>query len=118
MNLLSTPKFLKAILADSNSKVLEGNARYKFSFSFSPDSGEQLSFCSQATLCVVLAVAVFGLAAAAGVTETAPGASGVPITYTVIDGAYNLAASSVGIEADYTTSTNGSSTTFTFLVSD
>ena len=42
----------------------------------------------------------------------------MPVTYTVSNGAYELAAGSEGIEADYTTSTNGSSTTFTFLVSN
>ena len=70
----------------------------------------------QAFLCVALSVAVFGIAAAAGVTETATGASSLPVTYTDFDGAYNLAASFEGIEADYTTSTDGTSTTFTFLV--
>lgn len=50
------------------------------------------------------------------VTETSPGVDGEQIAYDVTGGAYALPATTAGIEADYTTSTDGSSTTFTFLV--
>lgn len=52
------------------------------------------------------------------VTETSPGVNGQPVSYEVTGGAYDIPAQTAGIEADYTTSTDGSSTTFTFLVSD
>ena len=69
-------------------------------------------------LCVAVAAAVTGLAAAQMVvTETSLGVTGQQVAYDVSAGSYALAATNEGIEADYTTSTDGSSTTFTFLVS-
>ena len=68
-------------------------------------------------MCVALAAAVAGLAAAATVIqETSPGVNGQAVTYDVTDGVYAAAAADFHIESDYTTSTDGSSTTFTFLV--
>jgi len=71
---------------------------------------------SQACLCFLAVAAAFS-SAAAQMTETAVGASGQPTSYPVSVDAYSTAAADLGIESDFTTSTDGSSTTFTFLVS-
>ena len=56
--------------------------------------------------------ALLAAVVAADVTETSDGQGSFPVT----SGAYSNNASAAGLEADYTASTDGNTTTFTFLV--